>query len=346
MSGLMERGKILANELRERILNGTYTVQLPSVNTLASEFGVNNRAVMSALASLESDGYVESRPRCGTFVSRAQRQRTWTLGVVLPDSSAPLGQKLVAGVQSAAMARGYGAVVKPYHGMQDRVLELVKSMVENHQVDGLVLWLDGSPMVEEYLKQEKIPFVMAMRDPAHDRNCHSVGTSNANAVAYVMMHLIGLGHRQIRFVSDRSFEGRSWLERRHAQYLRSLEAVGVEPLPRLLLDGTAAPEPHVRDALRQCSAVFCANDHVAARALVHCLREGIRVPDELAMAGYDNTLLASELEITSVEPHSKLIGEKAVELLLGALDGKLKSFVHAEIEAELVIRGSTDREAR
>ena len=93
--------------------------------------------------------------------------------------------------------------------------------------------------------------------------------------------------------------------------------------------------------LRAATAVICETDRVAALLHRVCMRTGIRVPEDLAMVGFDNSDIARWLDLTSVEQHFETIGRKAVEVLLSEIDGNLTEPVHEEVEAELVIRGSS-----
>jgi LacI family repressor for deo operon, udp, cdd, tsx, nupC, and nupG len=96
-------------------------------------------------------------------------------------------------------------------------------------------------------------------------------------------------------------------------------------------------------ALRDVTAAFCETDRVAAVVHQACVREGIRVPHDLSIVGYDNSDLARCLDLTSVEQHFDEIGRQAVQLLLDDLDGKLAGPTHRSVDSELIIRGSTAR---
>ena len=94
----------------------------------------------------------------------------------------------------------------------------------------------------------------------------------------------------------------------------------------------------------EVTAAFCETDRVAAMVHQACVREGIRVPEDLAVVGYDNIDLARWLNLTTVEQHFEEIGRKAVKLLLDDIEGNLAEPVHLEVTSELIIRGSTRRE--
>ena len=169
--------------------------------------------------------------------------------------------------------------------------------------------------------------------------------ADAGATADVITHLLGQGHREIGFAGGFDDGGESvYHQHRYEQYCRSLNIAGLTPREGLRIgDSSSAPESdrELVAALREVTAVFCETD--CAAALIHrvCIREGIRVPHDLAMVGFDNSDIARWLDLTSVEQHFETIGRKAVEVLLAEIEGNLTEPVHEEVEAELVVRGSS-----
>lgn len=71
-----------------------------------------------------------------------------------------------------------------------------------------------------------------------------------------------------------------------------------------------------------------------------CLRQGIAVPRELAVTGYDNIGVAAMFGLTTVEQHFEKIGERAVDILMSELDGQLSAPCHDRVASELIIRDS------
>jgi DNA-binding LacI/PurR family transcriptional regulator len=253
-------------------------------------------------------------------------------------------------MQAAADSAHEGLTLSSYGGELETQPARVRNLVERNRVDGLVLWLAGEGAQRQamtYLREENVPFVLVPDyEPAIHRDLHTVSGADAGATADVMTHLLGQGHREIAFVGDWR-EGESIYHRhRYGQYRRSLEVAGLTVREGIrLADSQSAPEsdPALVAALRTVTAAFCETDSVAA--LVHrvCIREGIRVPHDLAVVGFDNSDIARWLDLTSVEQHFEMIGRKAVELLLDDIEGKLTRPTHLEVPAELVIRGSSVR---
>ena len=339
----------VATIVRQRIDKGIYDHQLPGMALLAEEMGLNERTVMRGVAILEDEGLVTRKRGRGTFITRLKRERSHTIGAVFGGTTAPLGAQLAAGMQTAAGEARQGLTQSGYGGAVDTQLSRIRDLVERSRVDGLVLWLRGLAVQREaigYLRKQNIPFVLVPDyDPETHRGVHTVSGADAGATADVITHLLGQGHREIGFAGDFDDGGASlYHQHRYEQYCRSLNIAGLTKRDGLRIgDSQSAPETNreLVAALREVSAIFCETDRVAA--LVHrvCIREGIRVPHDLAIVGFDNSDIARWLDLTSVEQHFEAIGRKAVEVLLSEIEGNLTEPVHEEVGAELVIRGSS-----
>jgi len=340
----------VANILRKRIDRGDYTNQLPGMNVLASELGVNGRTVMRGVEALEAEGVVKRLPSQGTFVTRLRRERTNTIGAVLIDPGVPPGSQLVAGMQAVAGEASQALALNSYSAEDGTQLPTIRDLVERMRVDGLVLWLPVETQGEAiaYLQGQNVPCVLVPEpDLETAKDMHTVSNADSGAAADVMTHLIGLGHRDIAFVCEASERETVYRRHRSGQYRRSLEIGGLTPRDALKIaiphsaDDVPELAPEGVAALHEVTAVFCETDRVAAMVHQACVREGIRIPNDLAVVGYDNIDLARWLDLTTVEQHFEKIGREAVNLLLDDIEGKLTEAVHLQVTSELIIRGST-----
>jgi len=338
-----------AEVIRKRIDDGVYASRLPTIDTFVRETGLNNRTVIRGLALLEQEGLVKRKPSVGTFVTRLKRERTHTIGAVFGGTTAPLGAQLAAGMQVGADAARHGLTLSGYGRVTDTQFARVKDLVERSKVDGLLLWFQRVDVEREaiaYLHEQNVPFVLVPRyEPEIHKDVHTVSGAEAGATADVMTHLLGWGHREIAFAGSFNDARQAFIHHhRYEQYCHSCKIAGLTPREGLRIgDAQSAPESDraLVAALREVSAVICGTDRVAA--LIHrvCARHSIGVPHDLAIVGFDNSDIARWLDLTSVEQHFETIGRKAVEVLLGEIEGNLTEPVHEEVEAELVVRGSS-----
>ncbi len=264
--------------------------------------------------------------------------------------AAPPGSQLVAGMQSAAGEASQALALKSYSGKNGTQLPKIRELVTHARVDGLVLWLPSETEREAiaYLQDLNVPCVLVPEpDLEIAKDVHTVSNADSGAAADVMTHLIGLGHRDIAFVKEASRRETVYRRHRYGQYRRSLGIAGLTPREALSIAMPHAPDdvpeldPAGVAALREVTAVFCETDRVAAMVHQACVREGMRIPDDLAVVGYDNINIARWLNLTSVEQHFEEIGRKAVQLLLDDIEGNLSEPMHVEVKSELIIRGST-----
>jgi DNA-binding LacI/PurR family transcriptional regulator len=167
-------------------------------------------------------------------------------------------------------------------------------------------------------------------------------------------HLIAEGHRKIGFISDEVFV--ETVHNRWRGYASALEAHDIPIDPRLTLFFHGLDAPYFALALRHIfrlgkdapSAIMCSNDVVALCLLRFLHDEGIRVPDDIAVTGYGNTMpdYASAMSLTTVDQPFFELGQAAANILIERVGQSYaeRSRVNHDIEipVQLVVRGSTD----
>ncbi|TYP76761.1 LacI family transcriptional regulator [Paenibacillus methanolicus] len=182
----------------------------------------------------------------------------------------------------------------------------------------------------------------------------TVFANNRDSMLKLCAHLIGLGHQRLHFFGDIEFS-RSFRDR-WTGYRDALEAAGLDAQdrrdPMLRLQGVERGdyEPEVKAWIarrvsdnRLPTALVCANDSIALR-LLGLLRElGIRVPEEVAVTGFDNIDDASRStpSLTTVDVPKQAIGNRAVKRLIERIDHPGQPFEKILASAELVYRDSS-----
>jgi len=161
-------------------------------------------------------------------------------------------------------------------------------------------------------------------------------------------HLIGLGHRRIAYVGDRS--GYQSEAERLAGYKEALAAAEIPFAPELAVEGDGRTEAAIEAmsgllALdRPPTAVCCYNDMTALGAMRAIHAHGLRVPQDVSVTGFDDLFFAANLEppLTTVRQPMRRMGQMAMENLFKLMSGE-ESVALIKVEAELIVRGSTGK---
>lgn len=232
---------------------------------------------------------------------------------------------------------GYNVMVCNTGGLMEENLRYLRTMVEK-QIDGLVLI--GS--VFEELKQNKegleylkhMPVVVA-NGSLDMENTYSVLVDDPLGIRLAVQHLYEKGHRDIFYVQD--MQTHSAL-RKEQGFCSAMEGYGLPGAQRVLhcqsgLDEGAAFAQALLQSKREFSALVFGEDLTAIGVMKGLQGAGLRVPEDVALVGFNNSMYARLCtpELTSVDNKFQLLGEYSATLLKGLLDGLGK-------EADILIR--------
>jgi DNA-binding LacI/PurR family transcriptional regulator len=278
-----------------------------------------------------------------------RRGRSGLIALVLPELDVPYFAELTRAVIEQAAAAGYTVVVDQTDGDPARERELVMRGSRAAMFDGLIfnpLALGGADLRD---RPSSTPVVL-LGERVVQGGLDHIMIDNVGAAQLAAGHLVDLGRRRIAAIGDQSDESRQTGRLRTQGYQAALQAAGLEVNPELIrstpffhrADGAAAmadllalPEPP--------DAVFCYNDLLALGALRTILRRGLRVPEDIALVGFDDIEDGrySTPSLTTISPDKTQIARHAVEILLRRLDGDETPPVELPADYKLVVREST-----
>jgi len=271
--------------------------------------------------------------------------RTHTIGVLLPDLYGEFFSELIRGIDQTAQARGYHLLVSSARRHGDSLEPVLRSM--RGRVDGLILM---TPDLDAASAGRSLPAgfpVVLLNCPPSDAPCDSLGIANFEGALAMIRHLASLGHRRIAIICGdiRNFDAAERLR----GYRAAIAELGLEADQALELPGDFseaaghAAGRRILEGDRRPTAVFGANDCMTIGALSAFREAGLRVPEDIAVAGFDDIPMAQYVDpaLTSVHVDISALGRIATDRLLDALhEPAPRRLQQQTLKTTLVVRRS------
>jgi LacI family transcriptional regulator len=276
--------------------------------------------------------------------------RTQIVGMVIPEVvtkifAEPFFPLVLRGATEACNNHHYQLLLSLFTNPEDQE-ETCQRVLRSGYLDGVIVassLLDDS-LIPDVL-HSGIPLVSIGRYP--DQHVHYVDSDNVGGARMAVEHLVRLGHRRIATITGRL--GMSVGQDRLEGYRQALLAHGIPVRDELILEGDFTERSGMMAMQRLLpaspTAVFATNDVMAIGALKALRAVGLKVPQDVALIGFDDTPIASMVEpaLTTVRQPIERMGSMAVELLLDLLASSSSDQVPAHriiLPTELIVRGS------
>ncbi|MFD0318618.1 LacI family DNA-binding transcriptional regulator [Streptomyces flavalbus] len=275
-----------------------------------------------------------------------RKGRTGIIALALPELGNPYFAELAAAVIDAAAEQDYIVLLDHTGGRREQEI-LVSQGFRARVIDGLIL----SPIeleTEDLRDRADVPLVL-IGERDYDLPYDHIAIDNVDAARTAVRHLVGLGRREIAFIGDRrgrsepaQLRVRGWREELAAAGLPADEGLVAETDGWGHADGAAAMS-RLLDSGRRPDAVFAYNDPMAIGAMRVLHERGLRVPEDIAVVGFDDVIEGrfGAVTLTSVSPDKEAIGRLAVESVLTRLGGTAPEPRRIRAEYRLVEREST-----
>ncbi len=269
-------------------------------------------------------------------------RRTGNLVVLVPLIANSFFARVIAGIQQAAQAAGYRVLLCDTAGDERREREYAE-LVYARQADGVIQLRAFDP----FAGQGDIPPVVNACEVLAEHPWPKVRLDNRAAARCLTEHLLALGHRRIALIKGP--EDSPLTLERLAGYQEALTQAGIALDPGLLHEGdfTLAAGAAAAKALlalpERPTALFCCSDEMAIGALQVLRRSGLRVPEDISLAGFDDIAFAAYTEppLTTIAQPAEAFGQRAVAMLLEVLNGGTPAAREVVLPFELKVRGST-----
>jgi LacI family transcriptional regulator len=275
-------------------------------------------------------------------------RETKTIGLVLTDINNPTLTRVAQAIEIALSERGYGTLFATSNNTlseEIRAIELFRA----RQVDGMLIYPTSHRKLDHIrpLRRANYPVVLLVGDP--DAGIDAVCMDERRGAYKAARHLIDVGHRKIGIIDSANPLGN--LEKLQG-YQQALLEAGID------FDDDFSVDPHghtaekgywAMDTLmtgsKRPTAVFAANDSLAIGALRWCQSHNLRVPDDIAIVGFDNIEFAeyAGVPLSSVNYAVEVVTRMAVDRLMRLISAgdNLPEPRVTQIDPDLVIREST-----
>ncbi|BAL89642.1 putative LacI-family transcriptional regulator [Actinoplanes missouriensis 431] len=332
----------------------------PGLKDVAARAGVSIKTVSNVVngythVSADTRARVqEAIDALGYIPNAAARQlrtrRSGVIALAVPELQSPYFAEMAGLIVQAAERRSWTVLIDQTDGQAERERNLVAGL-RRHAIDGLIF----SPLAlagEELSRGGDTPMVLLGERVWHGPADH-VAIDNTEAAADATRHLCGLGRRSVAAIGAQDFASAVTAHQRLAGYRAAIEEAGLAWDPLLVArverfhraDGAAAMAALLQRP-RRPDAVFCFNDLLALGAIRTLLEQGVRVPEDVAVIGFDDIEDGrfSTPTLSTVAPDTARIARLAVDLLAERLgDGPAASDAPREVRVahRLVVREST-----
>lgn len=272
-------------------------------------------------------------------------RRTHTIGVVLPDLYGEFFSELMRGVDQVARERGFHLLVSSYHGNPEEQGAALRAM--RGRVDGLLLmspYIGDMAHLTDNLSPSQPTVLMNTHLP--DAGLAALSVDNYGGAVAMVRHLVESGFQRIAFIAgpEDNFDAR---ERRRG-YVDALAEHLPGAQPWILPGDFNEASGHVAGldliaAAQQPDAVFAANDMMALGCLSALKQAGIQVPQQIALAGFDDIPLSRYVQpsLTTVRVNIAKLGGQAMSALSDAIGTEATPASSLSLSPELIVREST-----
>jgi LacI family transcriptional regulator len=305
------------------------------------EPNVTEKVITRVHAAIKQLGYVPDVAARSLAGSRA-----FTIGILFDNPSPNYTMKIQAGTYAACRANGYHLLIENLESKCGSVAGQMEAILSNARVDGFILTppITENAMVMDMLEKQNIPYVRIAPVSFPERSS-ALSIDDAAAATEIARHFWDLGHRRFGLVNGPAEHGAAGTRREG--FLAALTALGnVHPVAEsyggFAFDGGIPAGRELLSLPEPPTAIFAMNDDSAAGVMSAAAQMGLRVPGDVAVAGFDDSWVAQSVwpHLTTVYQPIAEMAQAAAEMLI-ALNGSDNADASIELPYRIVLRDST-----
>lgn len=313
---------------------------------------INNRGNVSDETRKKVNAVVERLAYHPTRSARGLASKTsGNIGFILTgehfSQSEPFYTRIFLGTEFEARNHNYYILLTTVGNQFSRHSDVPRFLLERN-VDGIIIAGKINERLVEYIQGLGLPIVLVDYDLPRTR-ISSVLIDNRKGARDVTLHLYNTGHRAIGFIGGDICHPS--IAERCESFKETLLEVGLTPDEALMVtdeddtrveNGSSAIHRMLSRGSKP-TAIFAANDAMAIGCVRYLKEAGIRIPDDVAVAGFDDIDMAYHIEprLTTVRVFKEELGKLAVQRLVEIMNAKTQVVVTTHVPVELVIREST-----
>ncbi len=332
-----------------------------TLKTIAKELDLSVTAVSRALRDGDNISE-ETKNRVKQAVERLNYQpnliakslrinKTKTIGLVISDSSLSFFASLIEGVEKKAKEKGYNIILSNANCDVKNEMEAVQ-LLAGKRVDGILLAASmlTSKKYKSFLDAIGIPYIYLVRKPEYEKADYIIN-DNYYGVYEIINYLIKTGSSRIHFINVSNEITTS--KYREKGYEEALKNAGIPYNPDLIhnvpptIEGGYSAMESILKHDKHVNTVYCGCDMIAIGVMEKILENGLRIPDDIRVASYDDIEFAAYLRVplTTVRQPRRKIGELGAKMLTEKIESSINESghdtIHIVLKPEIVIRRST-----
>lgn len=273
--------------------------------------------------------------------------KTQIVGAIIPTLDHAFYAKLVNSFQETLVPSGYAVFILSVGFDNSKIYEQARALVERGAQGLLVVGRIYDERLRNFISERRIATVTTYTY-TDDADLPAVGFDNYAATRQMVDYLVGLGHRRLAMIAGPQ-AGNDRQQSRVKAFLDAHAALGFgDPWPVIersygdaVFNGAEAMR-HIHTEFHDVTAVVCNSDTFAFGAIAECRRMGLRVPQDISIAGHDDQAIAGYIDppLTTIAVPAKEMGVRSAEALVNALD-RGREIRPVRLDANLIIRTST-----
>lgn len=270
-------------------------------------------------------------------------RKSSTVVVLVPDIANPFFSRVIRGIEQTAQKLGYAVLLGDTQGLREREITYAK-MVDTSQADGIIQLDSHIPFEDQ--NNITAPIVNAC-DCVRGTEIPSVQLDNISAAKEMTEHLIALSHKNIAVISGPKQS--SITQDRLSGHIKALNqsdiAFNIETViygDYSIQSGEKAAEDILKMSPRP-TAIFCMNDEMAIGAIHFAKKNGLKVPDDISISGFDNISFAKYCDppLTTISQPAEKFGSIAMSMLFDVINGTELDEKYKLLPFEIITREST-----